>query len=73
MSVQLKCGKSPTPVRKIGPDSKGAEIHQSVAPRTGEKVFIKHAPNAFFQIGLSDELLRQNIRHTMHQPESGCI
>ena len=45
------------------PDSTGAEIHQSVAPRIGEKVFIKHAPNAFFQTGLSDELLRQNISH----------
>jgi nicotinamidase-related amidase len=45
------------------PDSSGAEILQSVAPDIGEKVFIKLAPNAFLQTGLSDELLRQNIRH----------
>lgn len=42
------------------PDTEGAEIHESVKPIKGEKVFIKHVPNSFFDTGLADEL---EIRH----------
>lgn len=44
-------------------DSQGAEIHQSVTPKNGEKVIIKHFPDAFLQTGLADELLQQNMNH----------
>lgn len=45
------------------PDTSGAEIHKGVSPRTDEKVFVKHAPNSFFQTDLNDELRKQNITH----------
>ncbi|AGK96102.1 cysteine hydrolase family protein [Clostridium pasteurianum] len=45
------------------PNSTGAEIHQSVLPKAGEKVFVKHTPNAFLKTGLSEELLQNNIHH----------
>lgn len=45
------------------PNSTGAEIHQSVLPKAGEKVFVKHTPNAFLKTGLSKELLQNNIQH----------
>lgn len=44
-------------------DSIGAEIHESVKPQKGEKVFIKHVPNAFFDTGLADELTAKLIDH----------
>jgi nicotinamidase-related amidase len=43
------------------PDTEGAEIHTSVRPMTGEKVFVKNVPNAFFNTGLADELIHRNI------------
>jgi nicotinamidase-related amidase len=43
--------------------SKGAEIHPLVAPVGNEKVYIKHAPNSFFQTGLADDLLKQGINN----------
>jgi nicotinamidase-related amidase len=43
------------------PDTEGAEIHSSVKPLPGEKVFVKHAPNSFFDTGLADELIRNQV------------
>jgi nicotinamidase-related amidase len=43
------------------PDSQGAEINDSVEPFKGEKVFIKHVPNSFFDTGLADELSMNHI------------
>lgn len=43
------------------PGTDGAEIHQIVKPKPGEKVFVKHAPNSFFDTGLADELLDHHI------------
>ena len=45
------------------PDSEGSKIHHSVYPLTEEKIFIKHAPNSFFDTGLADELLQKEIQH----------
>lgn len=45
------------------PDTKGVELHRSLAPRADETIFVKHYPNAFLQTGLSDELLRKGIHH----------
>ncbi len=45
------------------PDTLGAEIHASVKPQRGEKVFVKHAPNSFFDTGLADELTKKMIDH----------
>jgi len=45
------------------PDTVGAEIHASVKPQRGEKVFVKHAPNSFFDTGLADELAKKQIDH----------
>jgi nicotinamidase-related amidase len=45
------------------PDSMGSEIHPSVTPQSQEKVFIKHAPNAFYQTDLSSELINKNIQN----------
>ncbi|SHO52938.1 cysteine hydrolase family protein [Anaerocolumna xylanovorans] len=45
------------------PDTNGAEIHKSVTPLAEEKVFVKHAPNAFYNTGLSGELLSNGINH----------
>lgn len=39
------------------PGTRGAEIHEDVAPVPGEPVVVKHWPNSFLQTGL-DELLR---------------
>ena len=39
----------------------GAEIHQSVAPRPGEAVVVKHFPNSFRGSPLLDELRRAGI------------
>lgn len=38
------------------PNSKGAEIHDSVAPVAGEKVILKHFPNSFRKTDLEQEL-----------------
>ncbi len=43
--------------------SRGAQIHSAVAPIENEKVFIKHAPSSFFQTGLADALLKQEINN----------
>jgi nicotinamidase-related amidase len=43
------------------PDTEGVEIHDSVRPMTGEQVFVKNVPNAFFNTGLADELIHKNI------------
>lgn len=43
------------------PDTAGAEIHTNVKPLPGEKIFVKHAPNSFFDTGLADELLQKQI------------
>lgn len=43
------------------PDTEGAEIHQSVKPLAGEKVFTKHYPNSFRETGLLEYLQSQHI------------
>lgn len=43
------------------PDTEGAEIHPSVRPLTGEMVFVKHVPNSFYNTGLAEELIREQI------------
>lgn len=40
------------------PDTVGAAIHSHIAPRDGEPVVVKHAPNSFYQTGLA-ELLKE--------------
>ncbi len=40
------------------PDTDGAAIHSRIAPRDGESVVVKHAPNSFYQTGLA-ELLKE--------------
>jgi nicotinamidase-related amidase len=39
----------------------GAEIHESVAPRPGESVIVKHFPNSFRESPLLEELRRAGI------------
>ena len=43
------------------PETIGNEIHNIVKPLPEEKVFIKHSPNSFFQTGLHENLLKNNI------------
>ncbi len=43
------------------PDSKGAQIHASVAPLEGETVLVKHTPNAFRGTGLEGKLRAQGV------------
>lgn len=38
------------------PNTVGAQIHNSIAPRDGETVVIKHAPSSFYQTGLAEVL-----------------
>jgi len=45
------------------PESHGAAIHEQVAPIVGEKVYVKHVPNAFHQTGLAEDLREQQIDH----------
>jgi nicotinamidase-related amidase len=45
------------------PGTEGAEIHKIVKPQPGEKVFVKHTPNSFFDTGLADELTDHHIDH----------
>ena len=40
----------------------GAEIHESVAPRAGEPVVVKHFPNSFRESNLLDELRRAGAK-----------
>lgn len=44
------------------PGTPGAEIYGAVAPQSGEPVFVKHAPNAFFETGLLQVLQERGIR-----------
>ena len=44
------------------PGTPGAEIYGAVAPQDGEAVFVKHAPNAFFETGLLQVLQERGIR-----------
>ncbi len=43
------------------PGTPGAEIHSAVAPRRGEKVIVKHYPNAFRETELLSYLRDQGI------------
>lgn len=43
------------------PETEGARTHASVAPKPGEKVFIKHYPNSFRETGLLAELRAAGI------------
>src|SRR5690606_12608546 len=38
------------------PDTKGAEINEAVAPRTGEKLVVKHTPSSFRGTDLLEHL-----------------
>lgn len=42
---------------------KAVDIYPLLAPMNGEKVYIKHAPSAFYKTGLSDDLLSQGVTH----------
>ena len=44
------------------PGTPGVEIYGAVAPQSGEPVFVKHAPNAFFETGLLQALQERGIR-----------
>jgi nicotinamidase-related amidase len=41
----------------------GAAIHESVAPRTGEPVIVKHFPNSFRESSLLDDLRQAGAKH----------
>ena len=41
--------------------SEGAEIHPNVAPLEGERVIVKHFPNAFKDTSLLDDLRAQGV------------
>jgi nicotinamidase-related amidase len=43
------------------PGTEGSEIHADVAPRPGERVIVKHHPNAFRDTPLHDELVRLGV------------
>ncbi len=45
------------------PGTSGADIHPLVAPVEGERVLLKHVPNAFFGTGLHEELQAAGIKH----------
>ncbi|CAB1075026.1 Isochorismatase (EC [Olavius algarvensis Delta 1 endosymbiont] len=44
------------------PETEGAEIHQSVAPRDGEIVIQKHYPNSFRETSLLQEIERHDVK-----------
>lgn len=44
------------------PGTPGVEIYGAVAPQSGETVFVKHAPNAFFETGFLQALQGRGIR-----------
>ena len=43
------------------PDTRGVEIHECVAPQTGETVIRKHFPNSFRETALLDQLRGRRI------------
>lgn len=43
------------------PDTNGVKIHQSVAPKEGERVIKKHFPNSFRETALYEELQDRHI------------
>lgn len=43
------------------PDTQGAEIHESVKPREGETVIVKHYPNSFRETKLMEHLRERDI------------
>jgi nicotinamidase-related amidase len=43
------------------PGTEGSEIHADVAPQPGERVIVKHHPNAFRDTPLHDELVRLDV------------
>jgi nicotinamidase-related amidase len=43
------------------PDTDGCKIYQSVFPKQGESVIIKHTPDSFSQTDLHERLTAQNI------------
>jgi nicotinamidase-related amidase len=45
------------------PGTKGADIHSSVAPKSGETVIEKNFPNSFRNTGLKDVLEKQGIQN----------
>ncbi len=45
------------------PDTTGAEIHPSVAPRPDEPVIVKHRPNSFHATSLHERLQAEEITH----------
>lgn len=45
------------------PGTPGADIHPRVVPMEGERVLLKHVPNAFFGTGLNEELQAAGIKH----------
>ena len=45
------------------PGTPGADIHPTVSPLPGETVVVKHAPSAFLETTLTEELARCGARH----------
>ena len=43
------------------PDTAGAEIHESVVPKTGEPLFQKHFPSAFRETALLEHLRKEKV------------
>lgn len=43
------------------PNTRGVDIHESVAPRQGETIIRKHFPNAFRETALLEQLRQRNI------------
>jgi nicotinamidase-related amidase len=43
------------------PDTEGVKIHESVTPRAGETVLVKHYPNSFRETSLLEKLRGQGI------------
>lgn len=54
--------------RKAGffqPDTKGIEIYREMAPIPGEKIIVKHRPNAFYGTTLDQDLKSLGIEHVV--------
>jgi nicotinamidase-related amidase len=47
------------------PGTPGAEIHESVRPRSGEPVILKHFPNAFRDTGLLETLKNAGVEEVI--------
>jgi nicotinamidase-related amidase len=43
------------------PDTAGVRIHAALAPREGERVIVKHAPNSFFETGLDAAIAEARV------------